>query len=486
MTIRMCVLALLSFLALNFFFSRTTSAVQVSELDERLFPFSRIVQLQYGLDGRLVPTSHGVRSVVPPFEHYSMLNDVDVRSELELSPEQSKKLENILEQAKKNQERFGKEYRNPVGREAIVEKYLAERQEANEEMKDVLLPHQFKRLEQLEERKLLRSVGFRKYCESNAEKLGLDLTAGELAKMDSNVKDAAEQLLTEIADKKNEFVRGFLDSLPKQLQSEYERDKRFQIDLPLDLLILHADHFVAIEKDGKESRRNSDPSTDAEKIEHLIRTNVSFRLTDSGSLQRIESKSRLTTALSFWLKGVLELPNLHLETVGFQEDEAKGLLTALEDRGREVNDKFNERFESEGETDALLRDLRTWNDELDDYARQTLFQEILLPHQHRAFRELLEELEVRKVGIFALITGKRLESLSDDEKEKVTAYLSKATKKLKDSAIELEQDFIDSHLNLLSDSNREKVDESLGEAPDFLPPSMIVFRSVYPTDRSKK
>ncbi len=425
-----------------------------------------------GIDGGFRLSRMQQQRFIEPFEFHDLLQSEMVRKELELDKDQQRKVEDILDRVKREKESFIKRYvlyKLGDDRAKARAQYVSDIEKNADVLKDVLLPHQRQRLEELNYRVQLRLRGWFPFLKMFAKRIGLSLTDAELHKLEEKLKQTQKEYLQKIRNKTLLCLRNALEDIPAKQKSELLSSLKKSPELTnFDLLRLRYHQFQ------KKSDKEKQAKTEVGNLAQRLTRNEKYVLGVDGQWKHKVTQTRFSVAVGYWIKNMHNQRGLNIELLDEQVEQLKELNEQLNKRSIRNYERYNTSLAQNGETQATLDLKRQGDQELDKFAKEQLFSQILLPHQKKQLEQYQRIRERKQLGMFAILDDPNYTVLTKSQCKTVLRKLKREMQTLEKAVVTLESNYHEDVLAVLSSSNKKTLLKALGDRPKFLLPSVML------------
>ncbi len=407
----------------------------------------------------------------PPFRTFELIKSEEVQKELELVPNQIDATDSFLSQFQKRRTDLGKKSRLGA---SVSKEYDEECIKLKRDIDFVLLPFQKERIEELYWQVTLRRFGVEPLINEYLQLSGSQLTNEHKHEIDRITKQMAEAWADEVKKRCSAILEAYENTMPDQFQAEFSALIATNPDYAnLDLLDLTSQRFLSrLESVNEEKGRDRTLADRLSQSEYYV-------LEADGQWKLHSSVVSFDGALLGWIVDPEKSQLLDLELTDLQLDQLLNLTRDIRMKIDEKTEAVNNMYDNKIDEKKIRTFLDQGNKDVNDFATQQFFEEILLPHQHKALGERLNRLEADKCGPFALSV--RLDKLSDKHRNQFIDSVNELRKTIlaiHNESSDFERKLL-AKLDKIDSSVATRLQEMIGPKPKHLGFSWFLFLTTY-------
>ncbi len=413
-----------------------------------------------GYDG-VLQVRAGIERRRRPNKEFGFLKSAKVVDELELSRHQTQELSLLLDRIERDIVKF-KPKVSPNGELIKVEKseFVKWQKEMQSELDDVLLPHQWKRLAQIECRFRIRRNGLVTSLISGVLAKELNLSPDQRREVLSNLASARERVVRASAEAKQTAI----DELLAVLSNSQRKELSEKLGAFLDPTRINFEVLVW--------QLNSEESFLSKSFASGsfagLREPNSFEIDIDGTLKL---GNHLAPEKVPVFDYVLELLNQKamVHALALVEEQRRN-LNFLEGQARQTHNeldyKLQLKIESGKATRSAVNELRKKKRELQKSIEGQI-EDILLPHQYEMLERFIENISISRRGLLVSLVNGSLGSqlkVSREQKERLIKTANKVRTGLISKSLELEEEIYKALSSSLQPQKKKRLSTILGPA----------------------
>lgn len=351
-------------------------------------------RIDFDFSGRLIISDSQSMDWCPPFKTFELLLSEEVRKELELVPKQITEIESLLRRFQERRNDLAKKQQSGG---SVSEEYQKECLSLKRDIDSVLLAFQAKRIEELYWQVTLRRSGVEPLINEQLRLSGRQLTKEQRDEIERTVKQAVDKWAGEVKGRCLSILNEFKKRIPDQFQEELAARIAGNPDYAnLDVLDITSQRFL-------EKLESSNDGNGQDRTPEYRLTQAEYNVLEfDGNWKYVVRTRPLDAALLSWIVDPEKSQLVDLDLTGLQMDQLSMLTLEIRTRIDENNEAVNEMFDRGSDDKSIRTFLDERNKDLNDFAKQRFFDEVLLPHQHKLLGKRLDRLETAKCGPFAL------------------------------------------------------------------------------------
>ncbi|MFK7767585.1 MAG: hypothetical protein AB8B55_10220 [Mariniblastus sp.] len=410
-------------------------------------------------------------------EFESMLNEIEIRKELELSPEQESKLDVLLKRVLLEGNQFQAKWADSRGipNPSDLPELEQIRSEVEAELDDILLPFQAERIDEIRLRLAIRETGVLFFLKLHRDKFSFSNAE------ESELNAAANSLTEEIQSEGSELVSQSITNLLAPLTASQRKIVADQIEQDSEIFDLDI-YLAQLNYLQKYPSFEIGESTD-KRFDNMVEFAPNFAITFDGRFRALKPGMD-PTLIPTTVDRIIALPERPLGESDAQKLAFGAAKKKYWDRVRELqSERVDQRVANglvtEKQNDAFNAAMESAAEELNNR-----YDSVLDSYQKKIIRRTQAKTMLPRFGLVAnLLRGdlKKKARITDKQQKEIEKICESEIERLNDLLLGWDEEMMSLVKKKMSSESRQKFSKSVGERLKHVVPT---FRMLVKASRS--